>query len=163
MHSLPSLTRPSCSRWHGKWITPHRHMTLPSPVATPELSPLRGLRHCDTQAQVDCQQLAGDNCDVTGLAEYMIEVRNHCQHDERRASIPCQVGARLQNSISQCPMGCSHSQQLCKASSALHPLMFRWHLLGRLGLLARLRVSGTLRAILLLFVSPEWVFSNRPY
>ena len=24
--------------------------------------------------QVDCQQLAGDNCDVTGLAEYMIEV-----------------------------------------------------------------------------------------
>ncbi|CAE7210454.1 unnamed protein product [Symbiodinium natans] len=49
------------------------------------------------QQMVDCQQLAGDNCDVTGLAEYMIE-----------------VGARLQNSISQCPMGCSHSQQLCK-------------------------------------------------
>ena len=25
--------------------------------------------------EVDCQQLAGDNCDVTGLAEYMIQVQ----------------------------------------------------------------------------------------
>lgn len=24
--------------------------------------------------QVDCQQLAGDTCDVTGLAEFMVEV-----------------------------------------------------------------------------------------
>jgi len=49
------------------------------------------------QQLVDCQQLAGDNCDVTGLAEYMIE-----------------VGSRLRSSFTQCPTGCSHSQKDCK-------------------------------------------------
>jgi len=49
------------------------------------------------QQMVDCQQIAGDNCDVTGLAEYMVE-----------------VGQRLQRSFDQCPMGCSHPPTMCK-------------------------------------------------
>ncbi|CAJ1364629.1 unnamed protein product [Effrenium voratum] len=49
------------------------------------------------QMMVDCQQLAGDTCDVTGLAESMI-----------------QVGNTLKNSFEACPMGCTHPPANCK-------------------------------------------------
>ncbi|CAK9116987.1 unnamed protein product [Durusdinium trenchii] len=49
------------------------------------------------QMMVDCQQLAGDTCDVTGLAEFMVD-----------------VGKRLKGSIDACPIGCTHPPATCK-------------------------------------------------
>jgi len=49
------------------------------------------------QVMVDCQQLAGDTCDVAGLAEFMVE-----------------VGQRLTASFQNCPVGCTHAPQWCK-------------------------------------------------
>lgn len=49
------------------------------------------------QKMVDCQQLAGDTCDVTGMAEYMV-----------------QVGQRMQNLVNNCKTDCTHPPQVCK-------------------------------------------------
>ncbi len=37
--------------------------------------------------QVDCQQLAGDTCDVTGLAEFMVEVGEGLEVCHPKASL----------------------------------------------------------------------------
>eukprot|EP00435_Cladocopium_sp_Y103_P054533 s149_g17.t1 len=50
------------------------------------------------QKMVDCQQLAGDTCDVTGMAEYMV-----------------QVGQRMQSLVNNCKTDCTHPPQVFAA------------------------------------------------